>query len=99
MVLGIINPFSWISNAVSSEKKSYPISCYLLCTSTKTANSLKKTSTKTANSLKVSKTCFSVDEKYTTIIPEIKFFFVCPLVGLMYENSLYDFKDPKFLIQ
>ena len=27
------------------------------------------------------------------------FFFVCPLVGLMYENSLYDFKDPKVLIQ
>ena len=28
-----------------------------------------------------------------------KIFFVCPLVGLMNENSLYDFKDPKFLIQ
>ena len=55
--------------------------------------------TKTAYSLKVSKTCFSLDEKYRTIIPEIKIFFVCPLVGLMYENSLYDFKDPKFLIQ
>ena len=27
------------------------------------------------------------------------FFFLCPLVELMYENSLYDFKDPKFLIQ
>ena len=54
---------------------------------------------KTANSLKVSKTCFSLDEKYTTIIPEIKIFFVCPLVEQMYENSPYDFKDPKFLIQ
>ena len=54
---------------------------------------------KTANSLKVSKTCFSLDEKYTTIIPEIKFFSVCPLVEQMYENSPYDFKDPKFLIQ
>ena len=46
-----------------------------------------------------SKTCFSLDEKYTTIIPEIKIFFVCPLVEQMYENSPYDFKDPKFLIQ
>ena len=26
-------------------------------------------------------------------------FFACPLVGQMYENSPYDFKDPKFLIQ
>ena len=68
---------------------------------------------KTANSLKVSKTCFSLDKKFTTIIPEIVIFFVYPLVGpswvleivgrifiqLLYENSLYNFKDPKFLIQ
>ena len=55
--------------------------------------------TKAANSLKVSKTCFSLDKKFTTIIPEIEVFFVCPLVGQMYENSPYDFKDPKFLIR
>ena len=42
---------------------------------------------------------FSPDKKFTTIIPEIVIFFVCPLVGQMYENSPYDFKDPKFLIQ
>ena len=28
-----------------------------------------------------------------------RIFFVCPLVGQMYENSPYDLKDPKFLIQ
>ena len=55
-------------------------------------------SANTANSLKVSKTCFSLDKKFTTIIREIEFFFVCSLVGQMYENSPYDFKDPKFLI-
>ena len=54
---------------------------------------------KSGQLLKVSKTCFSLDKKFTTIIPEIEVFFVCPLVGQMYENSPYDFKDPKFLIQ
>ena len=42
---------------------------------------------------------FSLDKKFTTIIPEIEVFFVCPLVGQMYEDSPYDFKVPKFLIQ
>ena len=56
-------------------------------------------SIKMVNSLKVSITCFSLVKKFTTIIPEIKFFFVSPLVGQMYENSHFDFKDLKFLIQ
>lgn len=52
-----------------------------------------------ANSRKVLITCFSLVKKFTTIIPEINFFFVSPLVGQMYENSHFDFKDLKFLIQ
>ena len=36
---------------------------------------------------------------YNLLIPEIVFVFVCPLVGQMHENSPYDFKDPKLLIQ
>ena len=44
-------------------------------------------------------TCFSQVKKFTTTIPEIEIFFVSPLVGQIYENSHFDFKDLKFLIQ
>ena len=59
----------------------------------------KVTSFKFESFMKVSITCFSLVKKFTTIIPEIIFFFVSPLVGQMYENSHFDFKDLRFLIQ
>ena len=48
-----------------------------------------------ANSLKVSITCFSLVKKFTTIIPEIKFFFRLPSCRTNVRKFSLRFQGPK----